>query len=753
METLPTLLQRYTKTTLVVLAQKFDQADALTLRKAELIDRLTTCITDYAGRETTARSLSPAQRSVLSLLLKWGGSARAGEVEWRLAQAGLVCMPGSCPSTPHCRPFVKVLKPLIEQGLVAVAYIPRPYGRLFELKLLAKKTRIASFELTLPLEIITALEAWREPLPSPPDVAIPPRMVRAAPPAFEEHEPYLFLRDALLLWMWIRRRPLRITRKGQPFKREIKRLRQHFAFDASWLETLIVFLLNWGFLIRDEGWLKADDAKSEFWHRPLAEQLAHLVETFTHRPESFYDLMQREATALAATSFTASVELVMRAPIQIRRALLSYLQRLSTGKWMDLEALYCLVSHGQNGGLFFTFESLAEVKAYLSTWYAPSLSPFTNSGSAVRQMELGFLRTLFEVLGALGLVALTRDDEGAITALSPTSLLTSLMAEEPLNLPEAPWQWVVQPNGQIVVIGHPPLSRLFRLERCCKLETLDERTMTYRLTREHLFIGFKQGETITTLRDFLSRQGQIPLPQNVVRTLEEWWTQYQRIRLLPHRLIVQVQDPALVELLLRNRRIAKAAYRPREDLLILPSALEREVSAILDREGYLPDLAGSAEDGRRGQLRIEGARFLPATPFLSLYLDAALAQFAEADGKGWRLTPESVRAAARRGMEAPQITAALEMMLGHPLPASWIHRIRQWSGHYGTVKAAEVVLLRFLDRQRLDDLLEVDPSLRPLIHPLHLPDEALAVVKKRDWAKVKAALQSLGIAFEMTSWW
>ncbi len=745
MESLEQTFQRYHRELLAEMARTLGMGE-VPARKREIIRWLVQEIPARAEAGELTAGLDEAQQALVGLLLQRGGEMDYVEAVWHLALLGLTYPPAlaPCPAPPAARPVHTILRPLLLRGLVVVPEVEwSGYARAF-LGLDEAMNGDLPRRLSLAPEVLAALRRAGLTFPPPP-FSIEPWF--QPPPAHPEpcRDPHPFLRNAYLLWESLRLHPARCTREGRLTKHESRRLLKRLGTlgDEAWLAETFHLLRELGLVSIEARQTRVGEEAERFWRDSEQAVLLGFFHRFRNDPALYSTLVQEAQRGLA---YEFDTEVQVRSALQLRRSLLKALSYVPAGQWVRIELLHCLLSQGRSGGYLLGGDKLLRRKHY--EWGSRYLDALS---SRIAEWELEILHHFLRLLDALGLVQRGRTEGGA-WLISPCESFHAAM-EGRLAPPARQWQMVIQPNAQVMVMGEPPLGLLAELGVMTELEAVQERTLTYRLTQQSLYHAFRRGWSPARIRAFFERHSRAAMAQNLLRTMEEWWEQYQRILLRRDRLVVQAQETALIEALLRSPAVAEVAYRPREDLLVLPAGMESTVRRLLEKLDAPPLEGEAAATERKHSLRLEGDRLVPTQPFPGLYVEAAVGRFAQREAEGWRLTRESIRAAVEAGMTVAAILDELHQMLVEPLPAEWERRIKQWGGHYGRVQVAEVYLLRFASRALLEEVLAEFPTLRPLLRPLPTAQEALALVQVKDWPKVQERLGSLGVAFEMQSWW
>ncbi len=111
-------------------------------------------------------------------------------------------------------------------------------------------------------------------------------------------------------------------------------------------------------------------------------------------------------------------------------------------------------------------------------------------------------------------------------------------------------------------MGPVPLRVLAGLEQIARRE-IDKTVITYRLTRDAVYRALQSGETVESITAYLEETTGQVIPQNIQRSLEEWYQQYERIVIRRSVRILQVDTPERLLLLLDvpELRIASPSHR------------------------------------------------------------------------------------------------------------------------------------------------------------------------------------------------
>jgi hypothetical protein len=317
---------------------------------------------------------------------------------------------------------------------------------------------------------------------------------------------------------------------------------------------------------------------------------------------------------------------------------------------------------------------------------------------------------------------------------------------------EAPWQVILQPDFQMLALGPVPLRVLANLENFVHREKIDESVLTYRITRDDAYEAFRKGETVATIMGYLTEATDQPVPQNIIRSLEEWYTQFERIVIHRNVGIFQADSPERLDALLDDPTLSQFLHRISADLAWLRPDDSLRVEARLQELKILPAHAQQPDDDLQDSLRWHDEELEPRSPTPSIYVTGYLRRIAEPHNGGWRLTPGSTKRAADLGLDIPAIQATLKEMTGSQLPDIWDKRLKAWGNHFGDANVSNVRLLRLEQADALESLREADSQLHRWLRPLPGAPQ-LAIVDDRHWEDVQDLLASWGVNIKAERWW
>ena len=354
-----------------------------------------------------------------------------------------------------------------------------------------------------------------------------------------------------------------------------------------------------------------------------------------------------------------------------------------------------------------------------------------------------------------------------------------------VDMPDEQGRIVVQPNFELFALDPISDMTLAQLDEFAERMSA-ERAIKYRLTRESVYRAQKRGWTaeriiqvMGTLASALNQPsaadqptGATSLPQNIVRTLQEWQGLHERVTIHRRGSLLQAANADLLAQLRQEADIRShllhpgdpgaAAGEPEEKAsadaalaLISPALGEtEELVRALERAGYpplrtrsprapiLPSLTLIPDD--EGSAAGLAVRFHVALP--SIYLYEQIAPLTGQDERGrYYITPSTVQEAMRGGMSVPDILDLLGAFHRGPLPHAAVKQIRAWGHYYGDAAVQTVTLIQIQDGKTLNELL-AEPEIHALVRPF-VPDpaRALAMVDTRDLEKLYEVLARYGI--------
>jgi hypothetical protein len=383
-----------------------------------------------------------------------------------------------------------------------------------------------------------------------------------------------------------------------------------------------------------------------------------------------------------------------------------------------------------------------------------NISPrFDDESEGWEVVETGFIRTMLtEPLSWMGLVDIGYAGNRAVAyRLTPIGEWALGVGQE-IAIPQGEGKVIVQPNFEIFALD--PISDLTLAKLDAFANRVNaERAIKYRLSRESVYRAQRNGWSADRITETLDRLTDTPLPQNVLRTLQEWQTIHERIKIHRRGALLQATDPDLLDRLVQDRRIADSLIgRPDSDVALIasrPGEID-ELSRNLQTIGYPAARTRSANQEMRPAFTIDQTGCLHFTIALpSIYLYEQIAPFTARDEQGrYFITQTAVQAAIEGEMTVPEILKRLHRLHLGPLPR-WIQiKVRAWGHYYGDAAVQTLTLVQVKDKETLRELL-AEPEAKGILRPFSTDDEkGLAMLIADDLDALRAFFADRNIAIE-----
>lgn len=727
--------------------------------------------------------LGENDRQVLNYLLFRGGQVDRARLERDLLRAGLVTPTERKPDSRYqdaplyapeermaktagnSRAFQDVMARLTLQGLVFST--PTIYESTYTYKL---GLHPASY-IFVPGEIGKHLPKFSE---SPITIA------DWKPVRTERKMPHLLLRDLYLYWDFVLRSDVTLTRSGAIGKRQLRALNDVLlvpdpdAQDASNDATLprlgllrsLLLMLD---LIDVRGVkmtakMAAGGGLPDFWKADLPQQSTALVRA----------LLEQIKPATVQTYRYGGYDHVWETD-QLRawKTLLNVLLD-GGGRWFDVASLTDEARQKDRSFLVPKFDSLKSMRyvqiAFKGQYYydpqkltdAVELAEETASLELCNNLlipfglaECGFLQMedtdwrLIRLTGIgrtaaaeiLGKAAPARTAESGVGYATPGAP-TAEMDEGRV---------IVQPNFQVLAIGPVPTRILVKLQLCAVRTKTDAHVFEYSLTRDSVYQAEKVDFPVNAVIDFLQEISGAPLPQNVLRSLQEWGAHHERIVFRTNVNLLQTADAATLERLLTDPAISPQLARGIAPTvaLVADNSQDKLLGALFS-QNILPAFSAADPSQTDNDVIVQPDGIVtPVHGVPNLFLTGRLARIAEQDEQGgWRITPETVRRQGH-GREATQaVLNELGRLHRGALPTAVVVNVKRWGGYYGRVAVGAVTLLEFDSKAHLEDA-RTHPRLHALLTPFDAGDRALAMVDAAHLAEAEKILAELGVELTM----
>lgn len=642
----------------------------------DLVHRLADRLCDPHQVQQTLEGLPPLSHEIYQHVRDTGGQTYALSLQREF-------MRERSSRVPHDRlpasTFRAALWPLIEHGLLL------PIG-LHGGALAPEDLAHRNIELLIPREVLEAGRAEQRPLRN------------FKPPEFErvlEGSAHDFQRDVYLYWNYLRSQSVALTAAGLVPKRHVLRLNEAMTGradpgsirDESRLPRTHFIRV----MLEESGLVKVTGRRLE----PNFSARDFFGYSITRRTDRFFEAWKRSLRWIELTQLpirpraheersSRAVQLVSRA----RQYVLNLISERGGEGWLDIQALVEIVRHENYEFLFKrTRAEFGEVNPYY--YYHNPLGwgfPVGDEAEGWERVEAEYISNLLaQPLHWLGLLDLgILDGKPRAFRLTPLGAYLFGLAVQPPS--EAALtlagRLVVQPNFQIFALEPIAEQTLVSLDRFADRVKADK-AFEYRLSRESLYRAHQNGMSSAEAVAFLEQASAAPLPQNVLRTLEEWAQSFERIIVRRNAALLHALDAGVLDALQASPAVARYLLgRPLPRVALVSNSAESRdrIARSLMALGQLPAYSGIPEgDTQCGVLTLDESgrvSLLHALP--DLYLLQALEEHAERRDDAYYLTKVAVRNDRQSGESSAQILARWQRWHHGPLPAPLLERLHAW---------------------------------------------------------------------------
>ncbi|UCC64953.1 MAG: helicase-associated domain-containing protein [Anaerolineae bacterium] len=748
-------------------------------RKGPHVKALATALYNREAVASALSRLSPRERRALDLLILFGGSATSQRLKQALKREGLtqeraesenqygyyrpVAGSPRRPDSPH---FEDIVARLTCLSLIVSEGNSDPRSTVIGFA--------PGIRLVIPPQVMPHLpEVTFED-----DTPVPIIDIKV------EASARTFQRDLYLYWSHVRDSEMRLTQQGYVFKRELKKLNETLLVPGNMgrgmgekenprLRFVRLLLQEMDLLkVRRGGTTINAIPVSDFWSD---SPLARVQKTFqVWRDKVFWNELSHLQGITVQSWYTPDLSLIVVA----RNKVIEHLTKLPTREWVALERLVNRLRMIDYEFLF-SREVPDQHRYYGYGYYSPDydtpysayrnplgwqFSPVKDEAEGWEIVETQFIRNIITgPLHWLGVVDIGYagqvEEDGA--ALQPFDYQVTEIGARLLGLGDAPdlpttkGQVVVQPNFQIFALDPISDHVLATLDQFAERVSA-ERAIEYKLTRQSVYAGQQRGWTTKRIVEYLEGVSDVPLPQNVARTLEEWEALHRRIVIHRRSALAQTATPEMMDALLANPVLAAHLGRHLLPTVALLKANRDAVTRLehqLQKEGLPPARTSRPNEAHRPCLTLaDDRRLIFAHKVPSIFLFTTLGHFIELGTDGnWRLTPASVQQALSRGLTIDAILKELTDLHRGPLPAWAVKAVKAWGKYYGDAHLETLTLIQIPDVATLRELLD-DPELSPYLRPF-IPDRGLARVDVAHLDEVRRLLAERGMGIVGTLSW
>jgi hypothetical protein len=702
-------------------------------RKDDCVTALTGVFHDHKRLEDGLRSLPEKERKILAIFKRYGGAVSGPLLLTELLTRGLVSQP-----TQRDQYYGWRRKDDPVESLCARLLLVSPSGGYSRYGFSYSYYRLQYPDLSAPPEVLPLVESapplpWKPSSPAPPPTATPRRS--AAEVALDLWTTAQALAQAET-WK---------TNRGGSLAKSVKN-RLHKLFPRTDedpllppdLESLYYELLGGLGAVTvedDQGHIDLAAVERNL-RNPSAVQGWHWVRAWMQArlwqdgigvvPDRDSDV---NPVRIRPGALRAARELVVWALCRVAHG---------TGDWLDLEAFLAELwaATGEHGIDFY--------------WHGYSWNPEFRLARAKEGIPAGTERlraywlddegtwaanAVMGTLAHLGLVE--RGSRGSGRDRRFCFRLTGL-GKDVFGAPERaaaepeldPKFLTVQPNHEVLAYLDVadaaavwPLAQMAR-----RVSPAGGLVQTFALTRESVYQALESGLKLEAIRQFLREHSKTGLPDNVAQSLAEWGRRREALTVRT--------DVALGAYPAGHNSPFHASPRPRpvgEGFVLLPRTAPRTLTGCVVRDHRaFPHPAWRVNEDF-------GVSVLAGADSVAL---ARLGQFADPDGKGWKITAASVRRARERGIPTAQVLGWLHDHLAGALPPIVETAVRNWSSP-GSVFVGDLLMLQVPQAQACAMILS-SPRFQPFLLG-HVPPNWF-ILRPEKRAELEGLLADLGFA-------
>ena len=577
-----------------------------------------------------------------------------------------------------------------------------------------------------------------------------------------------FQRDLYFYWSTAHTTPLSLTKEDRLYRRDLRLINDALLQpediqtkdepDLPRLFFLRMLLTDIGILKRSQQTVQGIDQPPFLALKP-AERIRH---TFIHWRDGLFWNELLSVTKITILGAGSRLDSVPPQIAQARKSVLDHMAELHRvglaeyssippeERWIpfdqlidslriaDYDFLFPRTYRPPSSGYYAFYGYTSFRSPYISYgnemgW---SISPrFEDEAEGWEVVEARFIRAvLLEPLHWMGLVDIGYVGERPFAyRLTPVGEWILGVGQE-VMIPEGEGKVIVQPNFEMFALDPISDLTLSKLDEFADRMSA-ERAIKYQLSRESVYRAQRNGWTSERIIDTLNRMSDTPLPQNVLRTVQEWQTIHERIRIHRRGSLLQAADSTLLDRLVQDPLINEhLSTRPDPAHALIVQRPEETEKLIhkLQKIGYPPARTRSADEKLRPALKIDDngqLQFNIALP--SIYLYQQIAPFTGHDERGhYYLTQSAIQEAVAGGMSVEVILERLRALHLGPLPR-WVEiKVRAWSKYYGKAAIQTITLVQFKDEKTLRELL-AEPELEGMLQRFApAQGKALAVVSQ-----------------------
>lgn len=712
--------------------------------------------------------LSPLDRQVLDSILLMGKHVSSTRLKHALKRKNLIVETPSSPSNGEYFPgiygdrvycgnpmressriFEDILARLTYRGLVFC----RPPSN-YTTSGIAYKLRFH------PTQEIFIPAAIRSCLPTP---KLSPKPSSKIKPAYTQvvSSTSSLLRDLYFYWDYVRQNSPKILKTGNVGKRDLKAINQQLLnpvpdFNqisretdpaATPLRTLRILLQELQLIHIRANRLQITTLQKNgipaFWTHPIHTQVAQLLGIWQNYVGMYAVQLGRSQVRVASE--------------RAQQHILNILTGYPPDDWILIDE-FCQQVQDDDPLFLFPFRNkleMARQSSYNTFFYLDGLNLYGKQDELLAECdayEMAFIRRyLQDALFTLGLIefGLPGKEQPPYT-FRPTTLGRVVLFHHspPATKADDTGKVVLQPNYQLLAIGPVALTTLATLDLFAERVRAEATTIEYKISRQSVYRAQQADISTDTIIQWLADITGRALPQNVLRSLQEWGAHHRRIVFRRGVDLLQTIDSATMEKLRNIPTINQLIAHPlAPTMAILRKNSQSALKQTLYQHDMLPARGSTSAETVNGSVQIQpDGKIIPVFGTLGLYLRGRLERYAvEMDDGVWRLTEDSVRRNVTDKKGVLAMLDDLQQLNRGALPPEIVTRVKSWGGYYGAVALETLTLIEFQDAEIMAELMK-HPRLRGAFTPFLAEKRALAIVTADKVSHVKTVLSELRIS-------
>jgi hypothetical protein len=568
-------------------------------------------------------------------------------------------------------------------------------------------------------------------------------------------------------------------------------------------------------------------ASEEFFNMPRYRQARLLAGAWLR--SDFNEFKRIPSLKFYRTSYYESSIPDTSKNIQARRfvlGLLDYYRRqgsLRPGEWLDFSSMVraiqdldanFLINHDFSGGdpgtgvyYRYDYDPLYPIPGFYGEDYyagftstlktpAPAKVNYRLPGEIGAPLKLAedfalvegewLAQVLGEPLSWLGLVELARDEKGRPQALRLTDLGFAALADQPserelqqaahldqlaAHSPETTRALLVQPNFDVLVLA--PLENLPLLRQVDRFasQTSMGDVALYHISKDSVLRGLRSGLRGSDIVQTLRENNRVTVASNVVQTIEDWSTEFDRLILHENTHLLETPDAATLDRLMSQPDVHRFVVRRLGSTFALVTG-ELAQPAFSTKAAKLqakpPARSNAApfplyqdyQALRPGSVSLENTTLLKVQPDAgNPYLFYQLGQFADLEtwdktrlSATFRLSAAAGQRAQQNGLTYQGVAEFLNEVLPRPtsrnryqadqIPPETALALKGWLGFYGPVQVEKVLAIRVGQAGQLVEIFGLE-EFKPALLGWAGPN--IALVKESHFEELAARLAELGM--------